>query len=389
MRLSNRLSLTLGLRHEIDMYPVHPGDLIAAYVPGMQSTCVPQAPTGIVFPCDPGIPRAGLNNDYNNLAPRIGVAYDLRGDGKTVLRGGYGVTYAFQIFNTLQGGQINTPWALIEETTNGAAQNYPSQIQLADPWVKVGGNPLPMKVDPANLKFPAGNSYSANPLDLPVGLVHQYNFSIQQQLGASTVVELSYVGNQGRGLIGEFNINQAVLSPTGTTGYSKSEFPPADGRYRLSKISRSSRVLSRPGTIPSRPGLRNVSARDTACLDPTPSGNRSIGRRGMRPALPGRIRIIRKSTRRCPISISGTYCLVSFLWDLPFFNQSGGVARSLLGGWQLSGIASYYSGIPVDITVENDNNADGVSGNERPNVVGNWKIDPPSASELKAGATLV
>ena len=386
LRLSNRLTLTLGLRHEIDMYPVHPGDLIVAYVPGMQSSCVAQAPTGIVFPCDPGIPRAGLNNDYNNLAPRVGVAYDLRGDGKTVLRGGYGVTYAFQIFNTLQGGQINTPWALTEETTNGAAQNYPSQIQLADPWVKVGGNPLPMKVDPANLKFPAGNSYSANPLDLPVGLVHQYNFSIQQQFGASTVVELSYVGNQGRGLIGEFNINQAVLSPTGTTGSAslnarrpmggtpfkdftifKSAVPSWYDSFQARAEKRFGKGYSLLGSYTFGKSIDWASwhASGTSWSDPNhPEINKALSDFDQRHILS-----------------------LSFLWDLPFFNQSGGVARSLLGGWQLSGIASYYSGIPVDITVENDNNADGVSGNERPNVVGNWKIDHPSASELKAGAT--
>ncbi|NWG13012.1 MAG: carboxypeptidase regulatory-like domain-containing protein [Acidobacteria bacterium] len=90
LRISRRLSLNLGVRYEVDMYPVHPGDLLTAYVPGMQSTCVPQAPSGIVFPCDQGIPRAGLNNDYNNLGPRLGFAYDVNGDGKMVVRGAMG-----------------------------------------------------------------------------------------------------------------------------------------------------------------------------------------------------------------------------------------------------------------------------------------------------------
>jgi len=91
---------------------VHPLDSIAVWVPGQQSTCVPQAPTGVVFPCDEGVPRAGFRDDTNNFAPRLGFAYDLTRDGRTVVRGGYGLTYAFAIFNTLQEGQVGIPFAI-------------------------------------------------------------------------------------------------------------------------------------------------------------------------------------------------------------------------------------------------------------------------------------
>jgi outer membrane receptor protein involved in Fe transport len=385
LRLSDRLSLTLGLRHEIDTYPVHPGDLLTAYVPGMQSTCVPQAPVGIVFPCDSGIPRAGLNNDYNNLAPRLGLAYDLRGDGRTVLRGGYGLSYAFQIFNTLQGGQINIPWALLDEVRNSGAQNKPASILLADPWAAVaGGNPLPMKVDPANLKFPASGNYTSNALDLPLGYVHQYNVSLQQQLGASTVIELSYVGNQGRGLIGEFNLNQAILSPTGKSSDIDARRPLGSAPFRDLTVFKSAvpswydsfqtRVEKRFGQGYTILGSYTLGkAIDWASWH-------ASGTSWSDPRYPEIDKGLADYDRRHTLA-------VSFLWDLPLFNQSQGFTRSLLGGWQLGGIASYYSGAPVDITVENDNNFDGVSGNERPNVIGNWSVDSPSADQLKAGAT--
>jgi hypothetical protein len=385
LRLSDRLSLTLGLRHEIEMYPVHPGDLITAYVPGMQSTCVPQAPTGIVFPCDPGIPRAGLNNDYNNLAPRIGLAYDLRGDGRTVLRGGYGVSYAFQIFNTLQGGQINIPWALIDETKNTAAQNRPATVLLADPWATVpGGNPFPISVEPANLKFPSSGNYTSNTLDLPLGYVHQYNFSLQQQLGASTVVELSYVGNQGRGLIGEFNLNQAVLSPTGKSADINARRPLGAAPIKDLTVFKSA-VPSWYDSFQGR--LEKRFSQGYTVLGSYTFGKaidwaswHASGTAWSDPRHPEIDKGLADYDRRHTLA-------VSFLWDLPFFNQSAGIARSLLGGWQLGGIASYYSGAPVDITVEKDNNFDGVSGNERPNLIGNWKIDPPTAAQAKAGET--
>ncbi|RPJ86613.1 MAG: TonB-dependent receptor [Acidobacteria bacterium] len=387
VRLSNRLSFNFGVRHEIDMYPVHPGDLLTAYVPGMQSTCVPQAPTGIVFPCDPGIPRAGIKNDYNNFGPRLGLAYDLRGDGRTVLRGGYGVTYAFQIFNTLQGGQINIPWGFNDLVRNGAAQNYPSTIKLADPWATVqGGNPLPLKVDPSSLKFPPSGNYTSNLLDLPVGLVHQYNFSLQQQLGASTVVELSYVGNRGRKLIGEFNLNQPVLSPTGTTSEAN-----LNSRRPLGGVPFKD-LTSFQGLVPSWYDSFQGRVEKRFSQGYTVLGSYTLGKAidwaswhasataWSDPRHPEINKALADYDRRHTLAFS-------FLWDLPFFSQSTGYARALLGGWQVGGIASYYSGAPVDLTIESDVNADGVSGNERPNVVGNWRIDHPSASQLKSGST--
>ena len=385
IRLNSRLSLNLGVRHEIDMYPVHPLDLITAYVPGMQSTCVPQAPTGIVFPCDPGIPRAGLKNDYNNIGPRVGLAYDVRGDGRTVLRGGYGVSYAFQIFNTLQGGQINIPWALIAEVRNTAPANQPTSILLEDPFASVlGGNPFPLKVDPENLVFPESGNYTSNALDLPFGYVHQFNFSIQQQIGPSMVTELSYVGNRGRKLIGEFNINQAVLSPTGTTKDVNDRRPFGPAPFLDLSMFKSA-VSSWYDSFQAR--IEKRFSKGYTLLGSYTLGKaldyaswHASGGSWSDPRYPELDKGRADFDQRHILALS-------FLWELPFFAQSGGIKKSLLGGWQLSGVGTYYSGNPVTVTCEEDHGIDGVDGNDRPNLIGDWRKEAPSPEQLRSGAT--
>lgn len=78
---------------------------------------------------------------------------------------------------------------------------------------------------------------------------------------------------------------------------------------------------------------------------------------------------------------------VSFLWDLPFFNKSGRILATVLGGWQVNGIATFYAGQPFNVTSGRDNNLDGLTSNDRPNVVGEWAKAKPSGNEIKAGVT--
>ncbi len=384
-RASPKLVLNLGVRYDLDPYTVHPKGLLIAYVPGRQSTCVPQAPSGVMFPCDPGIPRAGIKNDNDNFSPRVGFAYDLTGAGKTVVRGGYAIAYQTTINNVQQEGQVSIPF-FIRETMRNVNAAGPSSIDLSDPWRQIGGAPYPISFDPANLRFPATGAYSFADFNLRTGYVQQYNLSVQRQFGRGWMLEAGYVGNVGRKLTDQRDINAPISRPGASAAN-------ADARRPLNPpflVMRATEGQANSAYNSGQVRLERRFSKGFTLLGSYTFG-RSIDLASWHDSQSQWVDPRNLRLNRGLSDFNRTHTAVfSWLWELP---KPPGMAGALVGGWSLNGIAAFYSGAPVGggtasngIVTGRDNDFDGNSSNDRPNLVGDWRLPKPSNSAITAGS---
>ena len=103
-RVSPRLTANLGLRWDIDVPPVESSNLTGTFVPNVQSTVVSSAPLGLLYPGDKGVPRGIVDLRWHHISPRVGVAWDPFGDGKTAFRAAAGLFYG-----SVSGNEWNQP----------------------------------------------------------------------------------------------------------------------------------------------------------------------------------------------------------------------------------------------------------------------------------------
>src|SRR5688572_5577952 len=218
-RMSSTLTLNYGMRWEPWFPQQHQNNAVYNFSPdrfraGQRSRVFPQAPPGFTYPGDEGFPsQAGMNPDWLNVAPRVGIAWDPNGDGRMSVRAGYGMNGEFVNGQFFINAANAPPWGSEVRLTRPAIG--PFETVFAGSGVT---NPFPVTFD-ASAPFSPNGPFVFVPTDLDTTRVHAWNVSVQRQIGDSMSVSASYIGNYTTNLWDVVTGNPATIpagsAPTG------------------------------------------------------------------------------------------------------------------------------------------------------------------------------
>jgi outer membrane receptor protein involved in Fe transport len=190
-RVNKHLTIDVGLRYEVNRPYVEDKNHIGAFHPGQQSTIYSAAPTGLVYPGDLGTPRSLYYADTNNFGPRIGVAYDPKGNGKNSIRGAWGVFYDAVPGqgDLFQSGTLAAPFQPLQEVDFYSQSSTPTSTNFSNPYNNTTQAVNGFAPGLTFIGWLAGHSFKTP-------TVQQYNFGVQHQTGEYMSTEISYVGTR-------------------------------------------------------------------------------------------------------------------------------------------------------------------------------------------------
>ena len=382
-RLSRKLVLNLGLRYELDLPPYETRGALSTFDPALykprmevDSNSNPVGPPiggfvqagNVIPPYDlPDVPNVGkrvLNSiDPNNFAPRVGFVYSPFDSGRLVLRGGYGIFYSRSSIIYIVVGVNAPPLYAIRRSAAGGT------VPFADPFVTLPSqNQFPTFVNGLAL---VGQVFDRN---LRTPYIQHYNAGVQYAVGKDLLFELTYVGTRGINLIRDVGINQAPLAspahpiinavngrvittntPDATNVALRAPYQGVEvGGFLQIQSTAQSTYNSMQMSLTRRfaKGLQFLASYTYGKSIDNSSGSTSGSGDAVRDTanIFGNQRDNRAN--RGVSDFDRTHRFVfSYLWDLPSpaFAASSTAGRLLFSDWQVAGIITAMSGLPIDI----------------------------------------
>jgi hypothetical protein len=354
-RITSKLSLNLGIRWEY-YSPTYSDDQ------GREANFDFATGNMVLASLGDVSKYANVQPRYNNLAPRFGLAYTI--DAKTVLRVGYGRSYAINSGGA-NFGTYCCQWPIGNNQAINSTTNYAQIFPLSQ-----GPPPVQNVAIPSNgvLPVPPGQMIFGRPFDDKITSQDSYNVTVQRQFGYSWSTELGWVGGLGRHLFRAHEANPAVPGPGALIP--RKPYGTLYG-FNQSINMRSNEGNSRFNSLQARIEKRFASGYQ---LQASFTWQKTIVDsyqnpfdRGMYPNLSG----------------PAKWLTLSHVWELPFgpgkafAKNATGLTRLLVAGWQFNGITQFQDGVPLSPTmIANTLNVDNYS--QVPDRVGSGAIANPS-----------
>ena len=371
-RMTPRLTITLGLRYSWFGQPTSGNGQLnnfdpLLYNPAHAPTISTSGQLCLVTACPGGgtpnpnfDPLNGLiiadqnspfgshvsNNDNKNFAPRIGVAWDPFGDGKTSLRAGYGIFYDATLVGTFEQNVFNDP----PFTTTASI--------VRAPFTNPSGGNLNISSNPPAF----GGSGSAAFISLPwhTPYTQQWSLDVQRQLRKDMMLDIGYFGNNAHHLLGVEDINEVPPGVGVASGLNPATFTSTAGELPLNRF----RPFLGYGAISGIENRFNSNyhslqtqfqkrwgASSLFVFNYTWSHNLTNNPSDRSNAPQNVYNIIAEYG---PSSLDRRHNVTaSYVYELPWYKSQQGLAGHLMGGWEVSGLIYYYTGTPLTVTTSN------------------------------------
>jgi hypothetical protein len=320
--------------------------------PGFQTVDgIPYYLNGIGLAGVNGFPHGLVNNDYNTLQPRLGFSEDLFGNGKTVLRGGFGTFYERMQGNDIYNAATTPPFAY-NPSANNVYFSTPKQS-----WVTGDAAALPF--------FPAGLTNMPQTYKAPA--VAQFSLGVQREVAPSLIWVLQYVGN----LAWHQNINRQINTyPVDTDMNIRCNAGDGKGKYPgdVCPNGNAPENLANSHKYRNYQGFSNINQQEN-----TTNGNYNGFQTGLRIqnrwGLSGEVDYTYSHeidiTTQDLAGVSNPWNIkydrgsgfldrrhilnINYVYRLPFFNHSSAWTKAMLGGWELAGTILDQSGAPNNV----------------------------------------
>jgi Carboxypeptidase regulatory-like domain len=384
-RVNSRLTLNLGLRWDgvphtyeaneqsSNFYPNLYNPASAATFDSNGNICGPNSPVGSCAGNSPGlgvspnpilaglnfyengigiggvngIPKGLVQNHWGAFGPRLGFAYDLTGQGKTIIRGGFGMMYERIQGNDMYNGATNTPFDASPTLHNVSLSNPGVDITTGTTITSASLPVLPVGITGiqyANYKLP---------------LTYQYSAGLQQAIGARAVLSASYVGSQARHQNDYLQTNLPAMSALpallasngaglnqqvqylGFGGIRMAENE-ANAHYNALQIDVHGQVTR---DLQLQTGYTYSKAVDATTSNGSGGDLNNVTnpyagwRYDSGPGLYDRNNVL----------------FFNFVYDIPLFKNGSRLVKATLGGWAVSGIITAESGAPINLGVNGPN----------------------------------
>jgi hypothetical protein len=368
LKVARRLTLTLGVRWNpfVPMFDTtyHQEGVFsyAAYNQGVRSTLYPNLPPGLLVSGDPGVSGSIIPSNYHFFLPRVGLAWDPFGNGKTSIRVGYGMYADQTAANTFNPGYspftVNATYAFPVSTENPYQGQY---------------NPFPVPhPHPSSLIFPLPMAAQPFTFGLKDSLVQQWNLTVERQLPWSALLRVAYEGESADHLPGGIEGNTAIYNPALSAAANRTAVNSRRpmGQYYQGLIlgenvgTSSFNALNVSVEKRMTQGLTFLSGyRWSKCLDDVNENAATYTAYAYSSTNPHFDR------GPCVYDVRHQFHF-SYVWRIPGVHSTmGAFGRYALSGWETNGLLTLRSGLPFTVSSGIDNSLSGI-GLDRADIIG-------------------